>query len=279
MLEQNGHKVHLCAKCDTQQFDFAESLYKYLQHAEKNYSGDFLCFEIGRRLAEEDLIEQGKSRNWYHLLSQTLAYHAFSSNYATFHIDFLGERLQIRLKRKSSIREATRELNSLLIGYVLTLVQTVEHSNFLPKNILINSDVEVGIPAPYSYHSSQGSTSLSINFPASWLIGNTKDKSTASSQSLEKIKQKCRRNLGKSDWNIGELAKECNVSVRALQRTLSSYNTSYRQIVLDEKIAYVRSELAKHNSHGNIAKKIGFTEYSAYSRFFKKMTGSTPKEY
>lgn len=279
MLEKNGHHVHLCEECNTSQFDFAESLYKYLQHAEKIYSGDFLCFEIGRKLAEEDLADKDSSSNWYHLLSQTLAYHAFASNYATFHIDFLGERLQIRLKRKPTIRAATRELNSLLIGYVLTLIQSVDHNTFLPRSIVISSDVEVEIPALYSYHSAQGSTSLSINFPARWLIGNAQEKSTSTTQSLEKIKQKCRRNLGKSDWNIGELAKECNLSVRALQRILSAYNTSYRQIVLNEKIAFVKLELAKHNSHANIAKMLGFSEYSAYSRFFKKMTGSAPKEY
>lgn len=243
------------------------------------YAGDFLCFTIGRKLAEEDLIDRRNNSHWYQLLSQTLAYHALVANYATFHIDFLGERLQVRLKRKSSIRESTQELNSLLIGYVLTLLQNVEHSSFLPKNIRIGSDVEVKIPAHYSYQIIQGDASLSINFPASWLIGSSQEKTTLVSQSLEKIKEKCRSNIGRPDWNIGQLAQECNVSVRALQRTLSLHNTSYRQIMLHEKIEFAKSELGKHTNHASIAKRLGFSEYSAYCRFFKKMTGATPKEY
>ncbi len=75
------------------------------------------------------------------------------------------------------------------------------------------------------------------------------------------------------------LCEECNVWVRAMKRILSAYNTSYRQIEKNKKIAFVKLELAKHNSHANIEKMLGFSQYSAYSRFFKKMTGSTPKEY
>ncbi|MDV5169637.1 helix-turn-helix transcriptional regulator [Photobacterium rosenbergii] len=281
LLEADGHKHDLCDDCSAQNLVFAESLYKYLQHADMNYSGEFLPFEVGQCLAEEDLIENGDRRvSWFQLLTETLAYHITASNYATFHIDFIGERLQIRLERIQRVRVSTKELNSLMIGYLLTLIKQADYAQFQPSSILITSEVEVKIPDIYPYQKSKvGNTAFSINIPVSWLLGYKTSEDPLDSFSLKMIRKKCRENLSNPKWNINQLAKECSLSVRSLQRILANRNTTFRKIMLNEKIDIAKSELTKGNNHRDIAMKLGFTEYSAYSRFFKKMTGTTPREY
>ena len=76
------------------------------------------------------------------------------------------------------------------------------------------------------------------------------------------------------------IARELNLSERSLQRKLKERGTSYR-IVLDNMremaaIQYIKNPV---NTMSDIAFLLGFSEQSAFSRAFKKWTGTSPIKY
>lgn len=77
--------------------------------------------------------------------------------------------------------------------------------------------------------------------------------------------------------NISDIARELGVSERSLQRELAAENTTFRDL-LDE----ARRELAfKHLQNEKVSVSeisflLGFSEPSAFHRFFKRQIGTTP---
>jgi AraC-like DNA-binding protein len=76
-----------------------------------------------------------------------------------------------------------------------------------------------------------------------------------------------------------QVAPSLNMSARSLQRRLKSLGTTFRRL-LDE----TRRELAEsyiddvETDLTEIAFLLGFSEHSAFSRAFKRWTGSAPSE-
>ncbi len=84
-------------------------------------------------------------------------------------------------------------------------------------------------------------------------------------------------NLPSGNISDNLIARELNLSERSLQRKLKERGTTYR-IVLDNMremaaIQYIKNPL---NTMSDIAFLLGFSEQSAFSRAFKKWTGTSP---
>lgn len=80
--------------------------------------------------------------------------------------------------------------------------------------------------------------------------------------------------------NITEIARELGLSERSLQRELAAENTSFRELLdktrCELAIKYLQNEKV---SVGEISFLLGFSEPSAFHRFFKRQTGKTPQSY
>lgn len=76
------------------------------------------------------------------------------------------------------------------------------------------------------------------------------------------------------------VADHLTMSVRSLQMKLKDEGTSYQKILNSVRkslaIAYLRERKV---SKGEIARLLGFSEISVFSRTFKKWTGKSPSEY
>lgn len=107
-------------------------------------------------------------------------------------------------------------------------------------------------------------------------LNRLKNQETRSMQVHQKIIKRLTAELP----NITEVARELGLSERSLQRELAAENTSFREL-LDE----ARRELAiKHlqNEKVSVAEisfLLGFSEPSAFHRFFKRQTGKTPNAF
>ncbi|QJB55788.1 AraC family transcriptional regulator [Pseudodesulfovibrio sp. zrk46] len=79
-----------------------------------------------------------------------------------------------------------------------------------------------------------------------------------------------------SDENI---ASELNMSTRTLQRKLKDAGTSYRK-VLDDVRSKMANEYLKDKTLEllEVAFLLGYSEYSSFSRAFKRWTGTSPQE-
>ena len=76
------------------------------------------------------------------------------------------------------------------------------------------------------------------------------------------------------------IAKELNLSERSLQRKLKEHGTTFRTVLDDVRemaaIQYIKNPV---NTMSDIAFLLGFSEQSAFSRAFKKWTGTSPMKY
>ncbi len=83
---------------------------------------------------------------------------------------------------------------------------------------------------------------------------------------------------GKVSDNL--IAKELNLSERSLQRKLKEQGTTFRTVLDDVRemaaIQYIKNPM---NTMSDIAFLLGFSEQSAFSRAFKKWTGTSPVKY
>ena len=79
---------------------------------------------------------------------------------------------------------------------------------------------------------------------------------------------------------INEAAKELNFSKRTLQRKLKEFNTSFKAIEYELQLKLAKTYLEEgEKSLDEVSYLLGFSESSALIRFFKSLTGKTPKEY
>lgn len=96
-------------------------------------------------------------------------------------------------------------------------------------------------------------------------------------QFVEKL---VRQNIASTPISIEEVANLMALSVRNLQRYLKEQNTSFRQIVDD-----VRNKLACQYlidstlSLNHVSDVLGFSNYSEFSRAFKRWNQMSPKDY
>jgi AraC-like DNA-binding protein len=83
---------------------------------------------------------------------------------------------------------------------------------------------------------------------------------------------------GKVSDNL--IAKELNLSERSLQRKLKEQGTTFRSVLDNVRemaaIQYIKNPV---NTMSDIAFLLGFSEQSAFSRAFKKWTGTSPIKY
>jgi AraC-like DNA-binding protein len=87
-------------------------------------------------------------------------------------------------------------------------------------------------------------------------------------------------NLPSGNVTDNLIARELNLSERSLQRKLKERGTSFRALLDNVRkmaaIQYIKNPV---NSMSDIAFLLGFSEQSAFSRAFKKWTGTSPIKY
>jgi AraC-like DNA-binding protein len=76
-----------------------------------------------------------------------------------------------------------------------------------------------------------------------------------------------------------EVAAALHVSGRTLRRELSAEGTSFRQIADQVLAEFAQTLLARGATIDDVARRLGYSETSSFSRAFKRWTGSSPSAY
>jgi AraC-like DNA-binding protein len=97
---------------------------------------------------------------------------------------------------------------------------------------------------------------------------------------VQQIQSVIMENLPSGNVTDNLIARELNLSERSLQRKLKEKGTSFRSVLDNVRemaaIQYIKNPV---NSMSDIAFLLGFSEQSAFSRAFKKWTGTSPVKY
>jgi AraC-like DNA-binding protein len=97
---------------------------------------------------------------------------------------------------------------------------------------------------------------------------------------VQQIQSVIIENLPSGNVTDNLIARELNLSERSLQRKLKEKGTSFRSVLDNVRemaaIQYIKNPV---NTMSDIAFLLGFSEQSAFSRAFKKWTGTSPIKY
>ena len=79
---------------------------------------------------------------------------------------------------------------------------------------------------------------------------------------------------------VAHVARHVHVSERTLRRRLAERNTSYDAVLSSTRVALATQHLARRDlAIAEVAYLVGFSETSAFHRFFKRETGRTPAQH
>ncbi len=79
--------------------------------------------------------------------------------------------------------------------------------------------------------------------------------------------------------NMNEVSNLLGISINSLRRKLSKHQTTFRQSLNDHKLKKAKSMLDHHYSTKRAAYALGYTEPSAFIRWFINQTQHSPKTY
>ena len=79
---------------------------------------------------------------------------------------------------------------------------------------------------------------------------------------------------------LGDVAAELGLSSRSLQRQLMAQGVSFQQLVDKVKLDMAKKYLLHSQlTVGSVAERLQYSETAAFTRFFKRMTGVTPRKF
>lgn len=79
---------------------------------------------------------------------------------------------------------------------------------------------------------------------------------------------------------IGDIADDCGLTIRTLQRRLAQQQTTFSD-VREQLICAEAERLLEQSEYRieEIALRVGYTDPSHFSRAFRRWTGSSPRQY
>jgi AraC-like DNA-binding protein len=96
---------------------------------------------------------------------------------------------------------------------------------------------------------------------------------------LDRVKFMIRRQIY-SNVSLDQLAEQLCTSSRTLRRQLRSHNTSYKELLEDERKRVSLIQIRKPEvSLEELADKLGYSDASSFSRAFKRWYGVSPKHF
>ncbi len=95
---------------------------------------------------------------------------------------------------------------------------------------------------------------------------------------LERIRGAVARGLDERDWTLAFAARALRMSRRTLQRALTQFGTSHRQIVDEIRCERARTLLGRGLKVQSVAFELGFADPSAFFRAFRRWTGTSPRQ-
>ena len=100
-------------------------------------------------------------------------------------------------------------------------------------------------------------------------------------QFAERLKKYVEGNLNNADLSVQDMAREMNVSRTVLfVRMKRIFDSSPNNYVLNTRITYAKKLLSEPDARvSDVAYRCGFSDPKYFSRCFKKLTGSLPKDY
>jgi two-component system response regulator YesN len=190
------------------------------------------------------------------------------------------QELQLRIEESFNRMQAQQVDHTFLVQYyfglVHTVFQTLQKKSVSPAEVYPGGEWKDGEQAMKSLGSMK-SWALQFAGRAAEMLGNQEPEV---SSVIAKVKRYIETNLH-LDMNREALAEHVYLNPAYLSRLFrKETGKSLTDFTVDLRLARAKTELAKTNVKiSDIAGSVGYSNFSHFSKLFKKTTGLTPQEY
>ena len=229
-------------------------------------------------------------------LDRFARYMAILTEGAILSIDETETELSVHLQYKKISRQQPTRTDSFM-AMLLAMCRANCGEDFYPSSISLthaepadSSEFEALFACPIYFNSPENRFNLSKQQADKHLTSSSPRLAQLSDQLIiealakldknniiEQVKAEILHQLPSANVTDSSVAKAINMSQRSLQRKLQQQGSSFKYLLND-----LRSELAQHYIQDSnlslldIAFMLGFSEYSSFSRAFKRWTGLSP---
>ncbi|WP_169794846.1 AraC family transcriptional regulator [Ruegeria profundi] len=259
------------------------------------------CFpaRAGEYIARSGLPALRDARNASHSLSEFLVrlqivFRQTVTN-AIYEVFSDGARATLSLRRKDVANSATAKVDALNAAAFVTIFRDEFGSDGL-------DGLTVSLPEPSSMPPDilsaralmrRKAGGMALSFPSDWLLrpirlhwsGQQQDinggHDTAGRKSpVTLVEGRIRSKLSSGTVLLADVAADVGIAPRQLQRVLKAQGTSFRHVLLRQRLETSRRLLETTNSPiGAIAVECGFASPQTFSRAFSKAFGETPSKF
>lgn len=245
------------------------------------------------------------SRTLRRYFQRLASYYSFLSNAQTVTFDESDEACIFRVVKSASHQNDPWTQDFLILGtliYVVKMIRLMCRPAYHPVEIrlcqpsqgdLQNTQLEAFFGCPVIYDQSANElvcdlVDLDEQLPAAnAALAQLNDKMTLDLMARmtkadvpNRVRACLLEKLPTGEFNKGQVAKALNFSVRSLHNKLVDAGTSYQEILDDTRRLLAEQYLRQvAYSVGDVAFLLGFSDFSNFSRAFKRWTGETPTDY
>lgn len=171
--------------------------------------------------------------------------------------------------------------NSAKAGWDTAKISVVAPvKNLLPPAMLPKSSLAVG-----------GDQEFRFTFPVEWLsetcqfegsldLNDPTDNLSINPDLIVLVKTYLEGQIPDGDTSVSSAAKAFSLSAREFQKKLKANGTSFRELLLAQKMAFAKERLHDDDtSIKDLAARLGYTNVSNFSRAFQTYTGETPSSF
>lgn len=275
----------------------ANSIYSFLAWATARAGDQQFCANTGRLMAQggwKPLIPlMSSARTVGDFLDKFSALAEEQGGAATYKLEVERPIAIWRLTRPSTARKNARYADAIAVGFFVQILIAATQKKWAPNQIVaVVPDVSL-VPRDLlpSLSVMPGHTGLILRFPSRLLDlempsvevqsdGLKLDLPSLPLPTLQKqVQQHIEQRISDPKLGISQIASAMGLSKWKLQSLLHAYQTSVSEIREDirQRLAIERVA-ATSDSVGTIAKALGYTNSSNFTRAFRKWTGKSPRE-
>ncbi|MEH6517861.1 MAG: helix-turn-helix domain-containing protein [Halioglobus sp.] len=296
LLEEVGLPSQLPLPADL--FIAVGSMYQFTELAAEAAGDPYLGANIGSSVAPDTMASFGTSADKPSTVGQVLVgMVASSEHHATsvkmsLHVD--GGRTSYGFERVLDSKIKPAQIDGYYVGMLVALFRSAMLDAWNPKRVLVKIRNPQAIPPDFGRLTllQCDNNILSISFPTEWLMLPLNNPAYAQQQRdsadfrdppgefVDAIREALLPHIDKPDLSVERAATICGYEKRQLSGKLKRKNTT-----LAKEIASLREQRAvkqlveSTRKISDIARSVGYSDPTIFSRAFKNWTGHSPQVY
>lgn len=283
---------------DAKAFAPNDTIYSIFQNIAEHTASDF-CAKVGENTDWSVFLRVSpklyEAANLGDFIIRVTAAISHEVNAISLSLLIEGDAAYFTVKRKFRPTVSPAQSDAYQLSMWIALLHRVLDVRWEPNQLVARVHDPKALPKDFYGLRPIGCDSMgySFRFPAEWLslkispeILNPTSRTypirdlTAPGDLLSSVESVLRARLGDARLDVTAAAMACGYNVDTLNRRLSAYGTNISTVLSNLRRENAEAALTKGiESATEIAQRLGYSDATAFSRAFKKWTGSTPTEF